>query len=228
MSTSFLPKISRRSLSVAGLALGLLIVLGLFWFAISRDSPSKVLVSTIMKANAANYSGAEECLLPETLTALESWIMTRLMWDRLTKNGTIKSIKVLNEEVRGEGAAVSISIAYRDGTSCQIDDTLSKLHGKWKVSLMGPMQTDLWGLSAPSQNSKGELAPESYKPATGQASTPPSRPGASDKSLRPPPAGVVGARSQPGTVKGTDPADPPRNQRPCPLALRGKPCCPGR
>src|SRR5690242_204237 len=49
-------RLPRRALLIAGLTLVLLLVLGLSWFSFSPDTPSAVLVSTIMNANARNYS----------------------------------------------------------------------------------------------------------------------------------------------------------------------------
>jgi hypothetical protein len=161
---SFLPRIPRRSLLIAGLALGLLLVLGLFWFAFSRDTPSKVLVSAIMKANGGHYSAADESLLPETLTAIKSRIMTQLMWDNITKKGTVQNVKVLNEEVRGEGATVRISVEYRDGTSSQVEEMMSKVQGKWKVSLMGLMQTSVSATLSAGQNSSRSVSPDPQDP----------------------------------------------------------------
>jgi Domain of unknown function (DUF4878) len=161
---SFFARIPRRSLLIAGLALALLPVLGLAWFAFSHDSPSKVLVSTIMKANTGNYSGADESLLPETVTAVKSRIMTQLMWDNITKKGTVQDVKVLNEQIRGEGATVRISVEYKDGPSSQVEEMMSKVEGKWKVSLMGLMQANLWGSSAPGLNSSGFVPPDPQDP----------------------------------------------------------------
>jgi hypothetical protein len=163
-SSSFLARISRRSLLIAGLALGLLLVLGLSWFAFWPDSPSKVLVGTIMKANGGHYSAADEALLPETLTAIKSRIMTQLMWDNITKKGTVQNVKVLKEEVRGEGATVRISVEYRDGTSAQVEEMMSKVQGKWKVSLMGLMQTSVSTSLSAGQNSSGFVPPDPQDP----------------------------------------------------------------
>ena len=75
-----LPKIPRRYLLVTTLMLGVLLALGSFWLFFWRDSPSRVLVSTIMRANAGDYSAAEKCLLPATQTALNSKIEAQLIW----------------------------------------------------------------------------------------------------------------------------------------------------
>jgi hypothetical protein len=59
------PRLARPAVVVAVLALVLLIVPGLSWFDASPDTPSGVLVGTIMNANAGNYSAAEESFLPD-------------------------------------------------------------------------------------------------------------------------------------------------------------------
>jgi hypothetical protein len=95
-----------------------------------------------MRANAGDYSPAEKCILPGALPAMNSKFGAQLVWDHITKNGTVKNIAVLKEHIRGEGATVQFSIAYEDGTSSQGEEMLWKVDGKWKVSLVGLMWKD--------------------------------------------------------------------------------------
>jgi hypothetical protein len=59
------------------------------------------------------------------MNALNSKLTSQLVWDGITKKGTVKNATVLNEQIRGEGATVRISIAYEDGASAQAEETLS-------------------------------------------------------------------------------------------------------
>jgi hypothetical protein len=121
-----------------------------------------------MRANAGDYSAAEKCLLPETQTALNSKIGAQLIWDGITKKGTVKNIAVLKEHIRGEGATVRISIAYEDGTSSQVEEMLRKVDGKWNVSLMGLVQTSISTRFTAGQNPSGYAGPEPFKSITPQ------------------------------------------------------------
>jgi hypothetical protein len=48
---------------------------------------------------------------------------------------------------------VRISVEYRDGTSAQVEEMMSKVQGKWKVSLMGLMQTSVSATLSAGQDS---------------------------------------------------------------------------
>jgi len=97
-------------------------------------SPSGVVKSALMKANAGKYSEAHEYLSSEMQKAFESGEMKKRLWDEITKQGTIKDIEILKEEVRGEGATVSFKITYKDGSVVESEESLVKEGGKWKVS----------------------------------------------------------------------------------------------
>jgi hypothetical protein len=121
---------------IAGFALVLLLALGLARFPFSPDTPSAVLVSTIMNANARNYAAAEDSFLPDApFLNYRPWF--QWVCDGITKKSTVKNVSVLGEEIRGDGAKVSFAIEYNDGTSSQSEVALSKRSGEWKVSLMG-------------------------------------------------------------------------------------------
>jgi hypothetical protein len=155
--------------------LRLLLALGSFWLFFWPTSPSHVLVTTIMKANAGRYLAAEECLLPEASTALSSKVASQLLWDSLTKKGTVQNITVLQEQIRGEGATVRISIAYADGTSSQAEEMLRKVDGQWKISVVGLSQTSILGLFKGSQTNQGRASPQPVTRVTQQPAPVPSK-----------------------------------------------------
>ena len=158
------PILPRRYLLVASVLVAVLLALGSFWFFFLRESPSRVLVSAIMIANAGHYSAADACVLPESMNASYSKVGSQWIWDGITKQGTVKNITVLNEQIRGEGATVRVSIAYQDGASSQVEETFRKVDGKWKLSLMGLMQSSLSGVLSARPNSSGFVPSDPQNP----------------------------------------------------------------
>lgn len=72
-------------------------------------SPGEVVKAAYMAANAGQYSEAEKYLSSEVLNAMKGGLGVlaggmKGMWDKTTRDGTIDSIEILSEEVRGEGA----------------------------------------------------------------------------------------------------------------------------
>jgi hypothetical protein len=66
--------------------------------------PAQTLVSTLMAANEGKYSEANEGLSSDLKErGKRASGGTKAMWDNGTKNGTIKRIEVVKEEIRGEG-----------------------------------------------------------------------------------------------------------------------------
>jgi hypothetical protein len=55
--------------------------------------------------------------------------------DQFTKNGTLASVTITSETIRGEGAIVIADVVFKDGTSKKGDETeLVKENGAWKVA----------------------------------------------------------------------------------------------
>jgi len=100
------------------------------------NSPSGVVKKALMKANEGMYSEAQEYLSSEMRKALESGEARKVLWDSITRKGTIKDVESLKEEVRGEGATVSFKIIYKDGKTIELEESLVKEDGKWKVSFI--------------------------------------------------------------------------------------------
>ncbi|MFL5513835.1 MAG: hypothetical protein ACJ8CN_15530, partial [Gemmatimonadales bacterium] len=80
-------------------------------------SPSDVVSSAYMAANAGQYSEAEKYLSSEVLNAMKGSLGAmaggmKAAWDETTRDGTIDKVEILNEEVRGEGAKVYFRIHF--------------------------------------------------------------------------------------------------------------------
>jgi hypothetical protein len=101
-------------------------------------SPSDTLKNTLLKANEGKYSEAQDALSSEVKKLFEGE-MSKLVWDSITKQRTIKSVEVGKEQVRGEGATVSLKIVYKDGSSIEAEEEMIKEDGKWKSSFLGTM-----------------------------------------------------------------------------------------
>jgi hypothetical protein len=105
------------------------------------DSPTAVVKSFYMAANEGKYSEAEGMLAKDAKNALSGplgqltgdW---KRICDKITKNGSITSIEPVNEEIRGEGATVVVTIHFKNGTKKKDDETgLIRQDGKWRIIL---------------------------------------------------------------------------------------------
>jgi hypothetical protein len=98
-----------------------------------------------------------------------------LVWDGITRKGTVQNIAVLKEQIRGEGASVRISLAYADGTSSQAEEMLRKVDGEWKLSFMGLTQASIVGLFNRTQTNQGHASTEPFTRVTQQRASVPSK-----------------------------------------------------
>ena len=123
--------------------ISVIIVISGFYFPscskIFTNSPSKTIVKFYTLANQGKYSEAEKLLSNEALNTINGPFVAlaggfKGVADNLTKNGNIKSIKILKETIRGEGANVKYIIYFKDGTQKQDEDNLIKENGMWKIT----------------------------------------------------------------------------------------------
>lgn len=103
-------------------------------------SPAEVVESAYMAANAGEYSKANEYLSAEARSAAEGALGalvggTKGIWDKMTRNGEIDRIEILEEKIRGEGAEVRFKIHFKDGRTKDDDEPLIKEDGKWKITV---------------------------------------------------------------------------------------------
>jgi len=105
-----------------------------------HDSPSSVVKTAFENCNAGNYSKAENAYSPDAqkfirgdMGALAGGIKT--LCDKGTKNGTLSSVEILSESIKGEGAEVGIRLHFKDGSAEEDTAQLIKVAGDWKIGL---------------------------------------------------------------------------------------------
>ncbi len=97
-------------------------------------SPGDAVKAAYMAANAGEYSEAEKYVSTDVLNAWARSGGMKSEWDRITRDGTIDRIEILKEEIRGEGAKVSIRIHFKDGQTKNDNEPLIKQSGEWKIT----------------------------------------------------------------------------------------------
>ena len=106
---------------------------------ISSGSPGAVVLEIYIAANEGRYSDVEQLLTEPALEVYRStlWAMaggTKGIWDSETHNGTLANVEVLGEDIRGEGATVSVRLTFNDGEIIEVDRPLLLEGGSWRLS----------------------------------------------------------------------------------------------
>jgi len=121
-----------------GLARKLLLSSG--YIEIEQKSPSEAVKAFYMAANEGKYSEAEKYLSSEALKAMKnkseppsSGVKGTL--DRITRNGNIGRIEILDEKIRGTEAKVDFIIHFKDGKTKKESEPLIKENGVWKITI---------------------------------------------------------------------------------------------
>jgi hypothetical protein len=104
------------------------------------DGPGTVLKNLYKNCNAGEYSKAEISLSADERALLHSQEAVlnggvKGVCDQATRNGTLSSVEVIKEDVRGEGASVSYRKHFKDGSVTNANETLIKENGKWVLAL---------------------------------------------------------------------------------------------
>ena len=105
-----------------------------------QDSPSAVIRKLYMACNAGEYSKVDDLLSTDLKKMVHEGLGVAAggikgICDENSRNGTITSIDVKTETIRGEGATVIIDIHFKDNSVKSNDDNqLVKENGAWKVS----------------------------------------------------------------------------------------------
>ncbi|MGF1577931.1 MAG: hypothetical protein ACFCD0_01060 [Gemmataceae bacterium] len=105
--------------------------------SVKKMSPGNTLKHAIEAANDGVYSQADKYLLK---TVYEQWTKagaeTKILWDAITRKGTVAKITILEEKVRGEGATVSLKLTYKNAMSVQAQLTLVQHNGRWGFNFL--------------------------------------------------------------------------------------------
>lgn len=110
---------------------------------IFAESPSSVVKDAYMACNSGEYSKLDQYLSADTKKMVHSDRATAVgglkkACDESSHNGTITSIEIKSETMRGEGATVVADIHFRDGSTDRGDVTeLVVEDGKWKETAGG-------------------------------------------------------------------------------------------
>jgi hypothetical protein len=99
----------------------------------SSSSPQNSLVAVFLSANAGNYTEANAGVSDQLRQMLNQGGVMQVIWDQVTKKGTIKNIDITKSEIRGEGATIYYKINYKDGTNVEADEIMTKENGAWRI-----------------------------------------------------------------------------------------------
>jgi len=100
----------------------------------SSETASEVLEDFYMTANQGKYEEAEKSLSKEIIDSYEAWgFSLKEGMDDTTKDGTIESIKIIEETTENERGEVIFEITYEDGKSEEATVKMYKEDGDWKV-----------------------------------------------------------------------------------------------
>lgn len=103
-------------------------------------SPSDAVKNLYAACDRGEYSKAEDLFSADLKKAVHSDMValvggTKGVCDLATKGGTLTSVDVKSETIRGEGAIVIADLHYKDGSTRQGDKSeLIKENGAWKLT----------------------------------------------------------------------------------------------
>jgi hypothetical protein len=121
-------------LAGAGLLLVTLLVVVVVVALSAGQSPSDVLKATFLDANEGRYSDANNGLSSQMRAIHDRAGYAKVLWDAVTRKGSITKVEILKEEIRGEGATVRFKIHYKDGRTFECEEDLIKENGSWKLA----------------------------------------------------------------------------------------------
>lgn len=103
---------------------------------IGQKSPAETVKAFYMAANEAKYSEGKKYLSSILDSGACDWAWganIKLIMDSASRNGKIKKIEILKEEIRGEGAKVEFIVHFeKDKKKRSLD--LIKEDGVWKIN----------------------------------------------------------------------------------------------
>jgi hypothetical protein len=103
-------------------------------FAGKPQNPGAKLKHIFLSANAGKYSEANDGLARPIRTVIEEQGVMKMLWDSISRNGTIATVEILKVTTRGEGATVEYKIHYKDGKTLPWHDDMLQEGGEWRIS----------------------------------------------------------------------------------------------
>ena len=104
-----------------------------------RTGPSDVVKTLYASCNAGDYSKAESTLSSDSQRLLHGDLGAMAggvkgVCDKMSRNGTIASVEVTNEVIRGQGADVTSTLHFKDGSSTSDHEPMVREGGNWKIA----------------------------------------------------------------------------------------------
>ncbi len=102
-------------------------------------SPSTVVKGFYTNCNAGDYSKAEDALSSDAQKLLHGDLGAMAggvkgACDKMTQGGTMTSVEILNETIRGEGADVNSRLHFKNGSTSEDHEPMVKEKGEWKIA----------------------------------------------------------------------------------------------
>jgi hypothetical protein len=105
----------------------------------TQMKPSEVVTAAYMAANEERYSEVEKYLSSKAKAAVnkagEVVGNMKDVWDRKNRNGTIETIEIIREDVKGDKATIAIRIHFNDRSISDQHESIIKEGGQWKMTL---------------------------------------------------------------------------------------------
>lgn len=101
------------------------------WFI---QSPASVFKNSLTQANAGNYDEANRNLPDGRRKQLQDDPeLTKRVWDKITKNGTLRAIDITRENrgPLGTMGELSFTLTYKDGSTIVGKEVIGKIDGRW-------------------------------------------------------------------------------------------------
>jgi hypothetical protein len=104
-------------------------------------SPSDVVKAFYTACNEAKYTDAEALITPESIQVLKSTFGLagglKGYCDGATENGTLQSVEIVSQQLRGEGADIRLILHRKSGNDQDIHETLIRSGNVWKIQVGG-------------------------------------------------------------------------------------------
>ena len=117
--------------------LGILVIIMVWTAAGPSKSPSEVVTTFYELANEGKFSQATEYMSSDLIRNYEtSGRNIGLSMAKETRNGAIKDMKIISENINGEIATVQLQVDWEDGSPTQTANlNLINEEGEWKLTM---------------------------------------------------------------------------------------------
>jgi hypothetical protein len=102
----------------------------------ASNSPANTVKSAYEAANRGDYSEASKYLSEEIKRSAEELggsEALKTVWDKVTRNKTVKEIEIKDEIITGDEATVNFKLVFTDNSSDTDKENLRKIDGAWLI-----------------------------------------------------------------------------------------------